>query len=209
MSIRDRELPLSLVQGRRIARWGVRASVVVTIGFVVVFGQCGVSYGQGVSTAVGSPRHPQVLTCYEEATQFTGTLPPVGPNDVGFGPGYFPQARRLATMSPQHFAPGARGSYKLPPVIEPGATVNLTIARGARPYVVQQNPWSPPNGSLSVTYRACAHKPGFFPQSFRFTDGRLRGCIPIDVRVSGQRTTRRIVLSLFAGRCRTSSNPAH
>jgi hypothetical protein len=207
MSIRHPELPLSLVEERPIARWSIRGSVVVGVSFLAAFGLCGVSYGQGVSAAVGSPRHPQVLTCHEEATQFTGTPPPpVGPNDIGFGPGYFPQARRLANAVP-HIAPGGRGTYKLPPVVNPGATVTLTIARSARSYVVQQNPWSPPNGSLSVTYRACSHKPGFFPQSFRFTDGRLRGCVPIDVRVSGQRTTRRIVLSLFAGRCGTSSNP--
>ena len=59
--------------------------------------------------------------------------------------------------------------YKLPPVVYPGTTVTITIAPGARSYVVQQNPWSPRQGSVSVTYRACLHKSGFFPQSFRFT----------------------------------------
>ena len=96
--------------------------------------------------------------------------------------------------------------YKLPPVLDPGATVTMTIARNARfPYVVQQNPWSPRDGSVSVRYRACSQKPGFFPQSFRFTDGRIRGCIPLDVRVDGQHKTSHIVLSFFAGRCGTLS----
>jgi len=185
-------------------RWWRGGAVFMML--LVFFVPSGVSDARGSSAIVGTPTHPQVLTCAEEATQFENTLPPAGPHDVAFGPGYFPQARRLATATP-HIAPGRRGTYKLPPVVNPGATVNLTIAGGARSYVVQQNPWSPPGGSQSVTYKACADEPGFFPQSFRFTDGRLRGCVPINVRVNGQRTTRQIVLSLFSGRCRASSNP--
>jgi hypothetical protein len=167
---------------------------------VLVNGLCGVSDAGGSLTVVGAPTHPQLLTCAEEAMG-TGTVPPIGPHDIGFGPGYFPQARRLATMNP----PAQVTEYKLPPVLDPGATVTMTIARGARSYVVQQNPWSPRQGSLSVTYRACLDKRGFFPQSFRFTDGRRRGCVPLDVRVDGQRKTNRVVLSFFAGTCKTSS----
>lgn len=174
---------------------------------VLVYGPCGISDARGSLTVVGTPTHPQILTCYEEATQFTGgSLPPVGPQDIGFGAGYFPKARGLATMNPPNSGRAAQlTGYKLPPVVDPGATVSMTIARGARSYVVQQNPWSPRQGSVSVTYRACLHEPGFFPQSFRFTDGRKRGCVPLDVRVDGQRKTSRIVLSFFAGPCRTSS----
>lgn len=185
---------------RRWPRWAA-GTVVVLVSVL-----SGVSDASGSSAVVGTPTHPQILTCYEEATQFTGTLPRVGPHDIGFGPGYFPQARRLATMSPPNSGRGAQlTGYKLPPVLDPGAEVTMTIARGARSYVVQQNPWSPRQGSLSVTYRACLHKRGFFPQSFRFTDGRRRGCVPLDVQVDGQRRTSRIVLSFFAGPCRTSS----
>ncbi len=112
----------------------------------------------------------------------------------------------LATMDPPNSGRAAQlTGYKLPPVVYPEATVTITIAHGARSYVVQQNPWSPHGGSVSVTYRACLHKPGFFPQSFRFTDGRKRGCVPLDVRVRGRRTTSRVVLSFFAGPCRNSS----
>jgi hypothetical protein len=173
---------------------------------VLVCGACSSADASPASAVVGTPKHPQILTCYEEATQFTGTLPPIGPHDIGFGPGYFPQARRLATINPPNAGRGAQlTGYKLPPVVYPGATVTMTIARGARSYVVQQNPWSAPQGSVSVTYRACLHKHGFFPQSFRFTDGRHRGCVPLDVRVGGRRKTSHIVLSLFAGRCRIST----
>ncbi len=186
----------------RHPRWPCRAVSTVLVLAYVVGGVSGVS---GSSVVVGTPTHPQILTCYEEATHFTGTLSPIGPNDVGFGPGYFPQARLLASMNPPNSNRLAQlTGYKLPPVVYPGATVTMTIARGARSYVVQQNPWSPRQGSVSVTYRACLHKRGFFPQSFRFTDGRRRGCVPLDLRVDGQRKTRRIVLSFFAGPCRTA-----
>ena len=116
---------------------------------VLAYGPCGVSEASGSPAAVGTPAHPQVLTCYEEATQFTGgTLPPVGPQDIGFGAGYFPKARGLATMNPPNSGRAARlTGYKLPPVVNPGATVTMTIASGARSYVVQQNPWSPPEGA--------------------------------------------------------------
>lgn len=208
MSIQHQGPLLCSVQESSIVRLGVRSFLLVsTVSLIVAFGPCGLSYGEVRSDVVGSPMHPQVLTCEQEATQFTGGLPRAGPHDLVFGPGYFPQARRLATASP-HIAPGRRGTYKLPPVVDPGATVTLTIAGSARSYVVQQNAWSLPSGSQSVTYRACTHSRGFFPQSFRFTDGRLRGCVPIDVRVKGQRTTRHVVLSLFAGRCGLSSNHA-
>jgi hypothetical protein len=185
-------------------RWWRGGAVFVML--LVVFVPSGVSDARGSSAIVGTPTQPQLLTCHEEATQFTGTLPSIGPHDIGFGPGYFPQARRLATANPPDAGRNAKlTGYKLPPVVYPGATVTMTIASAARSYVVQQNPWSPSQGSLSVTYRACLHKRGFFPQSFRFTDGRRRGCVPLDVRVSGRRQTNRIVLSLFAGTCRTTT----
>jgi hypothetical protein len=186
-------------------RWWLGGVAFILLVFVYCPG--GVSDASGSPTVVGTPTHPQILTCDEEATQFTGgTVPPVGPHDIGFGVGYFPKARGLATMNPPNSGRQAElTGYKLPPVVYPGDAVTMTIARRARSYVVQQNPWSPPQGSVSVTYQACSHKPGFFPQSFRFTDGRIRGCVPLDVRVGEQRKTSHIVLSFFAGRCRTSS----
>ena len=83
-----------LHEGRRL-RGGVAATVLA-----LIFSFCGVSDASGSVAVVGTPVHPQLLTCAEEATQFTGTLPRIGAHDIGFGPGYFPQARRLATMNP-------------------------------------------------------------------------------------------------------------
>ena len=191
----------------RLARsrwWHLAVTIAI---FVLVYGPSTVCDARGSSATVGTPANPQILTCYEEATQFTGgALAPVGSEDIGFGAGYFPKARGLATLNPPDSGQDAQlTGYKLPPVINPGTTVTMTIAPGARSYVVQQNPWSPRQGSVSVRYRACLHKPGFFPQSFRFTDGRIRGCVPLDVRIGGQRKTSHIVLSFFAGRCKPSS----
>ena len=84
-------------------RWWPGGAVAPVLALVLGLG--GVSNASGSLAVVGTPRHPQLLTCAEEATQFTGTLPRIGPKDIGFGPGYFPQARRLATMDPPNFRP--------------------------------------------------------------------------------------------------------
>ena len=76
------------LRGRR--RW--LGGVAFTL-LVLVYSPGGVSDASRSPTVVGTPTHPQTLTCNEEATQFTGgTPPPVGPHDIGFGAGYFPQA---------------------------------------------------------------------------------------------------------------------
>jgi hypothetical protein len=43
--------------------------------------------------------------------------------------------------------------------------------------------------------------PGFYAQGFAFTGGRIRGCVPLEVKVGGQPQIRRVTLSLFAGSC--------
>ncbi len=99
---------------------------------VLVCGLGGVADARGSLGVVGTPTHPQMLACFEEATQFTGILPPAGPHDIGFGAGYFPQARRLADMDPPNSGRDAQlTGYKLPPVVNPGATVTMTIAPGS------------------------------------------------------------------------------
>jgi hypothetical protein len=42
---------------------------------------------------------------------------------------------------------------------------------------------------------------GFYAQGFAFTDGQIRGCVPLEVRVGGQARVQRVTLSLFAGSC--------
>jgi hypothetical protein len=38
-------------------------------------------------------------------------------------------------------------------------------------------------------------------QGFAFTDGKIRGCVPLEVRVGGRARGQRVTLSLFAGSC--------
>ena len=38
----------------------------------------------------------------------------------------------------------------------------------------------------AATYRPCSEVTGFFAQGFAFTDGRIRGCVPLEVRVGDQ-----------------------
>jgi hypothetical protein len=42
---------------------------------------------------------------------------------------------------------------------------------------------------------------GFYAQGFAFTDGQIRGCVPLEVKIGGQPQVRRVTLSLFAGSC--------
>jgi hypothetical protein len=53
----------------------------------------------------------------------------------------------------------------------------------------------------AATYRPCANVTGFYAQGFAFTDGQIRGCVPVEVRVGGQARVQRVTLSLFAGSC--------
>jgi hypothetical protein len=150
------------------------------------------------------PTSPLLLSCRQEATE-QSLWPPAkirpGPGDLIVGPLSFPNGRRLAHMRPRVFQPTGRltGWYKIPPVLAPGATVTVAIAPRADSYVVMITPASPP-GVAAATFHGCPHAWGFFPGGFQFTDGRVRGCVPMDVTVRGE-WTRRVVLSLFAGDC--------
>jgi hypothetical protein len=39
------------------------------------------------------------------------------------------------------------------------------------------------------------------PEGFTFTNGQLRGCVPLDVTIGRDPRVRHVTLSLFAGRC--------
>ena len=70
----------------------------------------------------------------------------------------------------------------------------------ARGHVMIDNPYAL-HGVTAATYHSCPHFAGFFAQGFAFTDGRIRGCVPLEVRVAGQARVHRVTLSLFAGSC--------
>ena len=148
----------------------------------------------------GSPGHPVVFGCAEES--FAGDSPVQQrpqPGDLAVGPLIIFGGQRLATADPA--GNGEHGSYhKVPFIVTMGATVTVTIGPPARGHVVITNPYAP-GGITAATYRPCRHVAGFYAQGFAFTDGRIRGCVPLEVKVGGQPRVRRVTLSLFAGSC--------
>lgn len=159
----------------------------------------------------GSPSNPAMLSCQQEASVGSGAPVAPRPGDLIVGPLSFPNGLRLATANPHGY--GSQGSYKLPPVLAPGSTVTITIAPPARAYVVMKNPYignpnfaqNDPPGVVAVTYQACQHRWGFFAQGFAFTDGRVRGCIPLEVKIAPQPQIRRVTLALFDRSCKRTN----
>jgi hypothetical protein len=134
----------------------------------------GTAAGSRRAALTGSAVSPQVLTCSQEATNYTGAPAIARPGDLIVGPLSIPAGPKFATGDPK--LNGTHGSYKTPPVLVPGSTVTITIAPRARRFVVMSNPDSPRGGAVAATYRACAHKRGRFPRSglYRWPDPRRR-----------------------------------
>ena len=151
-----------------------------------------------VAGPAGSPGNPLVFSCGEES--FTSPPPPQQPQpgDLAVGPLVIISGKKLATADPADW--GEHGSYKIPIMVTMGSTVTITIDPPARGNVVIYNPYAP-HGVTAATYRPCRNVPGFFAQGFNFTNGRVRGCVPLEVRVAGQARVQRVTLSLFAGSC--------
>lgn len=152
----------------------------------------------------GSPGNPVVFSCGQEATTTTRVPQRPRPGDWAVGPLFIPGGRALATDSAADYGSasyGRRGrAYKIPLIVTMGATVTVTIAAPARGRVVIANPYAD-GGITSATYRSCSHVQGFFAQSFAFTRGPGRGCVPLDVTVGAERRAHHVTLSLFAGSC--------
>ena len=146
----------------------------------------------------GSPGHPVVFGCAEESFTEAGIPQRPQPGDLAIGPLIIPGGQRLATGDPSGY--GEHGSYKIPFIVTMGATVTVTVEPPARGHVVISNPYAPA-GVAAATYRPCAHVAGFYAQGFAFTDGQVRGCVPLGVTAAGQPRVRRVTLSLFAGAC--------
>jgi hypothetical protein len=146
----------------------------------------------------GSPGNPQIFSCAEESF-LAGSMPQMPePGDLAVGPLVIISGKTVADSDPAGF--GEHGSYKIPFFVPRGSAVTVTIDPPARGHVVIDNPYAP-HGVTAATYRPCANVTGFFAQGFAFTDGKTRGCVPLEVRVGGQSRVQRVTLSLFAGSC--------
>lgn len=150
------------------------------------------------SGPAGIPGNPQVFSCAEES--FPGNPMPhmPQPDDLAIGPLVIMSGKAVANAEPSSY--GDHGSYKIPFFVPRGSTVTVTIDPPARGHVVIDNPYAR-HGVTAATYRPCANVTGFYAQGFAFTDGQIRGCVPLGVRVGGQARVQRVTLSLFAGSC--------
>jgi len=180
----------------------MRRHVLFAVPILVGMSLAGCTGGAASSTTrvtgpVGSPGNPQVFSCGEEAYGDTAVPQQPQPGDLAVGPLIIPNGKRLATADPAGF--GGHGDYKLPFIVTM-RPVTVTIDAPARGHVVIDNPYTQ-HGVTAATYRPCPGQRGFFAQGFAFTDGRIRGCVPLAVRVVGEPQVRRVTLSLFAGSC--------
>ncbi|MGH3123861.1 MAG: hypothetical protein ACRDND_22970 [Streptosporangiaceae bacterium] len=151
-----------------------------------------------VTGPAGSPGNPQVFSCAEESF-LAGPMPQMPePGDLAIGPLVIVSGNKLANADPAGW--GEHGSYKIPFFVTGGSTVTVTIDPPARGHVVIDNPYAR-HGVTAASYHSCAHVAGFYAQGFTFTDGRIRGCVPLEVRVADQARVQRVTLSLFAGSC--------
>ena len=156
------------------------------------------SSGTRQAAPAGSPGNPQVFSCAEESF-INGSVPlPPQPGDLVVGPLVIISGKAVATGDPSGF--GEHGSYKIPFFVPRGLKVTVTIDPPARGHVVIDNPYAP-HGVTAATYRPCSQVTGFFAQGFAFTDGQVRGCVPLEVRVGDQPRVHRVTVSLFAGSC--------
>jgi hypothetical protein len=157
---------------------------------------------QRATGPVGSPANPLLLSCADES--FPGNGDPAAslqpqPGDLVVGSVIIVGGERLANANPAGY--GDRGSYKIPIIVRPGATVTMSIGAPARGQVVISNPDSPVGGVTAASYQSCSRTPGFFAQGFAFTSGQVRGCVPLEVSSGHQSQARHVTLSLFAGAC--------
>jgi hypothetical protein len=149
--------------------------------------------------AVRRPGNPLLLSC--DQTSSAGPQQP-GPGDLVVGPLWIIDGRD--SVGPDGTGPHPQHGYKYPIAVTPGATVTMTIAPQARGHVVIDNPYGPPD-VVAATYRAC--QPGsssswsVFVQGFTFTDGRVRGCVPLTVQAGPGARIRHVTASLYAGPC--------
>lgn len=125
------------------------------------------------------------------------------PEDFVIGPLRYSAAGAWAAMRPPEGVrqPDGWYFYKTGAVVRPGVTATAAVASEARAYAAIVVGGGPDTGSSAVTYTACPRPPDtVWPGGFLLT--RRTACLPLDVTVAGRPGTRRVVLSVYHGRCR-------
>jgi hypothetical protein len=152
---------------------------------------------------IGSAGNPLVKSCAKESLAYPPISQHPQPGDLVVGPLFIIEGNRLARAKPAGY--GQHGAYKIPVVLTEGSTATITVSAPARKRVVidPQSAVGSAGGVSAITYHACQHQLGFFPQILAFTDGQIRGCVPLDVKTDHPPRVRHINLSLFTTTCAT------
>ncbi|WP_267593429.1 hypothetical protein [Carbonactinospora thermoautotrophica] len=152
-----------------------------------------------LAPAAGAAANPRVLTC--QRWGHPDPTPP-GPDDLIVGPVRYPSLRRWQSMRPEDYGAGPDlGFYKVGTVVRAGAaTVTVTVAAPARSYAALSHP-ATEEGDEAVTYQACPGTDTAFVGGFRLKGGRVRACVPLEIRVPGEAEPRQVTVSLFNGPC--------
>lgn len=148
------------------------------------------------------PRGHAVAGCDQSRPADRST---VAPDDLVLGPLVYPGLLEGYQVD----APPAADRYglrffKVGPQLPPASSVTVSIASGALDYVGIVTEGGRSGGYRSVTYTSCAKDAGhgyvFWVGGFQLV-GRERACVPLVVRVPGEREPRRLAVAIPVGAC--------
>lgn len=154
-----------------------------------------------VVTVAALPEESTTVGC--ELSRPVKEALPVQADDLAFGPLVYPG---LLDGYPQALSDPVDGIIfaKIGPQLSPDATVKVSIAPEASSWasIVTEN--GPPAGYLSVTYKSCPasqHAAGSFWVGGFALRNQTSGCMPLNVQVQGEASTRRTIISFGDKTC--------
>lgn len=128
---------------------------------------------------------------------------PTQADDLVLGPLLYPG---LLAGYPQSLTEAVDGIIfaKIGTHLSPDATVTVSIAPEATSWAGIDTETGPPAGYLSVTYKSCPssqHAAGSWWVGGFSLRNQISGCLPLNVQVQGEASTRRTVISFGAKTC--------
>jgi len=132
-------------------------------------------------------------------------------NDVTAGPVVYPNAKLVGSPAGlsdfygggQVFdGPDGSKFYKMGTLVKAGATVTITVAPSARPYLrLQQGPEPHLHGEMSVVFQACPGRSYTGWVGGFDIKGQMPVCVALDVQVSGEQTPRHLTIPFGGPAC--------
>lgn len=148
------------------------------------------------------PRGSAVAGCDQSRPANTSS---VAPNDLVLGPLVYPGLGDGYPADPPPPADryGIR-FFKVGPLLPPASSVTVTVAPAAEDYAGIVTEGGRSGGYRSVTYTSCAKDAQagyvFWIGGFQLVD-RARACVPLVVRIAGERAPRRLAIAIPIGAC--------